>query len=103
MTKPLWSDLSDSMARMQGRQMLPLGEYDDALGWVLTMATYRRAAWRAGDSITTPQIAAYFLQFRQVANPAGLWERLRALARRYHFAGAYDMIEWIAGGKPIED
>ena len=61
MTKPLWSDLSDSMARMQGRQMLPLGEYDDALGWVLTMATYRRAAWRAGDSITTPQIAAYFL------------------------------------------
>lgn len=102
MTQPQWSDISDSMARMQGRQMLPMWGYDDALGWVLTMAAYRRAAWRAGDAISTAQIAAHFLRFKGI-DPSAMWERLRLLARRYHFSGAYAMIDWIAGGRPDED
>lgn len=103
MTKPLWSDLSYCLDRMQGRQMLPLGEYDDALGWVLTMATYRRAAWRAGDSISTFSIARYFYLYKQKEARPGFWERLRVLARRYHFAGAYNMIDWVAGGAADEN
>ena len=98
-TKPTWGDLDYCLSRMQGKQMLPLGGYDDALGWVLTMATIRRATWRAGKSVNTKQIVAYFLEFKGIDRREGC-RALWALANRYGHDGACTLIEELAGGKP---
>lgn len=82
--------------------MLPLGGYQDSLGWVLTMATFRRASWRGEKCITTSYIVEYFLQFKKIQRSVG-WEVLRRMAQNFHFCGVYAMIEWLAGGRPDED
>lgn len=101
-SRPTWGDLEYCLARMQGLQMLPLWGYDDALGWLLTLATFRRATWRAGESIKTQDIVAYFLEFKGIP-PRDGYLALWGLAGKVGFPGPYGLIERLAGGRPDEN